>query len=128
MTETHAVIIDDNEMGLKVLAQMLEMNGITYTAIQKPKTIPDTLKMLEKVDVIFLDLEMPELDGYQVLRIIKEELAIQAPVVAYTVHISEVHEARELGFDGFIAKPLRIDRFARQLKDILQGVPVWDIS
>lgn len=122
---THAVLIDDNEMGLKVLANLLDIAGVSYTQIQRPTEAKAVLKSLPEIDVIFLDLEMPVINGYEMLQLIKGELGIQAPVIACTVHTSEIQEARELGFDGFLGKPLRMQQFPQQLANILNGVPVW---
>ena len=77
-------------------------------------------------DVIFLDLEMPEINGYEMIEILKNELGVSAPIIAYSVHISEVHVARKLGFDGFLGKPLRRTEFPGQLQRILNGEKVWE--
>lgn len=126
MSAIHALIVDDNEMGLKVLGNLLELNGATYTGLQDASMLGTALASMDHVDVIFLDLEMPRLNGYEALDQLRNEYNIQAPIIAYTVNSQELTTARELGFDGFIEKPLRMDRFAQQLQDIMNGVPVWD--
>lgn len=128
MTEIHAVIIDDSEIGLKVLGGMLEISRIAYTAIQDPRHVRATLQTLPRIDVIFLDLEMPHLSGPDVLRLIKQELGLTAPVVAYSVHTSEVDVVRQLGFDGFIGKPVDLRAFPAHLDNILNGRPVWVVG
>lgn len=49
------------------------------------------------------------------------------PIVAYSVHVSEIEIARRAGFDGFLGKPLDADRFSDQLRRILSGEQVWEI-
>jgi two-component system, cell cycle response regulator DivK len=127
MSQPHALIIDDNAKNVTVLANMLSEENVTNTQVTNPKQIDSVLNNLNQVDVIFLDLEMPGLDGYQVLQKIKSDARFQGvPVVAYTVHVSEIHAANKGGFDGFIGKPLNADKFPQQLKRILNGQAVWE--
>ncbi|PJF26932.1 MAG: hypothetical protein CUN53_05945 [Phototrophicales bacterium] len=49
-----------------------------------------------------------------------------APIIACTVHNHEIALAKRMGFDGFIAKPLDVTRFSKQIERILKGEPVWD--
>lgn len=128
MATIHALIIDDSEIGLKVLASMLEMAGATYTAVQDPRMAQSVFASLQQVDVVFLDLEMPFLNGGEVLHAIRQDFSPQIPFVAYSVHTSELALARDLGFDGFLGKPISMKDFPRQLHDIIAGIPVWSVS
>jgi len=123
----HALIIDDNRNNIDVLTMLLEQEGVSQTAVQNGKQVTKALDQIEKVDVVFLDLEFPYGDGFQVLEVVKAipEFA-DVPVIAYTVHTSEIDEVRRAGFDGFLGKPLDSRRFSGQLKRILNGIPVWD--
>jgi len=47
--------------------------------------------------------------------------------VACTVHLNEINRVRELGFTGFISKPLDQKRFPEQVKRILHGEQVWEL-
>jgi CheY-like chemotaxis protein len=122
----HALIIDDNITGMKVLAGLLDNLHATYTYVQDPTKVTDIVD--ESFDVIFLDLEMPKLDGYKVLQLLRESAKVTAPIVAYSVHTSEVSTVRDLGFDGFLGKPLDRTQFAGQLQRILAGEHVWAVE
>jgi two-component system, cell cycle response regulator DivK len=122
----HALVIDDNEVGIQVLAQLLEVSGVTFTALQDPRRVVDVIDAAQQFDVVFLDLEMPRIDGYGVLQFLKVDIGLNAPVIAYTVNLNEMAQAQEVGFDGFLGKPLRKDRFPGQLRRILNGKPVWE--
>jgi two-component system, cell cycle response regulator DivK len=129
MSQPHAVIIDDNAKNVSVLAQMLADENVTNTQITRPQQIDAFLQNVGQVDVIFLDLEMPGLDGYDVLKKLRSDSRFQGvPIVAYTVHVSEIHAASQEGFDSFIGKPLDPDKFPGQLARILRGVPVWETA
>lgn len=125
---THALIIDDDPNNGEVLAELLQMEGISSSRVQNPTSVDRTLSA-DQYDVIFLDLEMPNLNGYQVLEKIQTNTRYAGvPVVAYTVHLNEIHTAKEVGFHSFIGKPLDADRFPSQIKRILDGSPVWEMS
>jgi two-component system, cell cycle response regulator DivK len=125
MPETHALIIEDNPTNIEVLTELLSVLGATFTTIQDPTHLERCLLGLPTVDIVFVDLEMPKRNGYEVLKILRT-YPIEAPIVAYTVHTSEINTAKESGFDSFLGKPLRGDRFPHQLSKILSGEPVWE--
>jgi two-component system, cell cycle response regulator DivK len=127
MTKGHAVIIDDNRPNSEVLAMLLDNEGISSTVIASPRNLTEALGEIGSISVIFLDLEIPNYDGFAILHDLKSEPRLSGtPVVAYTVHVSEVNEARDAGFDGFLGKPLDTLRFPEQLQRILNNEPVWD--
>ena len=124
---THALIIDDNSRNVTVLATLLEEEKVTSTRVTHPNQLDAAIDTLEQVNVVFLDLEMPGVDGYQVLDRLKKDARFKGvPIVAYTVHVSEIHNASQHGFDSFLGKPLDADKFPGQLKRILKGERVWE--
>jgi len=124
---THALIIDDDIKNLTVLQQMLSHQGITHTSVQDSTQVEIVLEDLDTVDIIFLDLEMPEIDGYQLFELFQQypKLA-NTRIIACTVHTAELHTAQNMGFHSFISKPLNIHRFPEQVNNILDGIAVWD--
>ena len=126
MTVQHALIIDDDAYSVHIMERLLDQEDIAYTAITDPTRLAQLLETVEKIDVIFLDLEMPKLDGYEVLAILKTHFGENVPIVACTVHTAEINTTRKLGFSSFVAKPLDTDRFPNQLSRILSGEPVWE--
>ncbi len=126
MANLHALIIDDDAYSLHVMERLLDQENISYTAVADPTCVEDLLKTLDTVDIVFLDLEMPKLDGYEVLAMLKKHLDAKVPIVACTVHTAEINNTRRQGFFSFVAKPLDLDRFSDQLNRILNGIPVWE--
>jgi len=118
-------VIDDNAQNRKVLVQLLAKQGIDAIEIPDSRKLSNDLPAIGAVDVVFLDLEMPGLDGYDVKNLLREQLGT-TPIVAYTVHVSEMNVVRQSGFDGFIGKPVDNARFPDQLARILNGQQVWD--
>jgi two-component system cell cycle response regulator DivK len=122
-----ALIIEDNPGDTKVLQSLLSRIGVTYLAID-PHNILSGLSQAAIPDVIFLDLEMPEMNGYEVLAELQASPDFDGvPVVAYTSHTSQMAAAREAGFNGFLGKPLVSGEFAKQLEEIINGGSVWEV-
>jgi CheY-like chemotaxis protein len=126
MANLHALIIDDDAYSIYIMERLLDQEDISYTAIADPTQLNGTLQTLEKVDIVFLDLEMPQLDGYEVLAMLKKHIDPEVPIVACTVHTAEIGKTRRQGFSSFVAKPLDLDRFSDQLHRILNGTAVWE--
>lgn len=125
----HALIIDDDRSNLDVLAQLLELSGVRYTALLNAEEAPQLIESGKKFDIIIIDLEMPNINGYELLAFIQQQPHLSGvPVVACTVYSNEIATAHELGFHSFIAKPLDVDKFPQQLEMILSGQPVWENS
>lgn len=129
MTNPHALIIDDNSLNIDVLVMLLENEAVTYSAIDSLRKLPDALNANPAIDIIFLDLEFPNGDGFDVLPDLKADIRLQdVPIVAYSVHTSEIDRARRAGFDSFLGKPLSSRQFPNQLRRILNGEAVWEVN
>src|SRR5258708_31214578 len=116
----HALIIDDNSENLEVLSLLLKREGIAPIVLKSPREMSAAVNGSTQVDVVFLDLEFPNHSGLDLITELKKETRLKGiPIVAYSVHTSEVAEARAAGFDGFIGKPLVVDRFPSQIRQIL---------
>lgn len=123
----HILIIDDEANNLEVLAQLLEAQHITCSLVKDPSQTFKILANLQQLDAVILDLEMPKMDGYQLLALLREELGRSVPIICSSVHLSEIDTARRVGFDGFLGKPLDADRFPRLVQGILNGQSIWEL-
>jgi CheY-like chemotaxis protein len=123
----NALIIEDNPSDAKVLQTLLGRLGAAYRTMSG-HTFMKSLENVPIPSIVFLDLEMPGFDGYEVLQQLQAmpDFA-QVPVVACTAHASEMSAARRAGFHSFLGKPLESAEFADQLAAILKGEPVWEV-
>ena len=126
--QRHALIIDDNPSTVEVLTALLRMEGVRATAFLRPDRALEALPTLRPVDVVFCDIEMPHVSGFDLLPELKRILGNAVPIIAYTVHTSEIELARRYGFSGFLGKPVDGEQFSAHLSRILAGLPVWEIS
>ena len=127
MSDFHAVIIDDDETSIDVLATLLETMNASYHAIQDPSQLQNLSDILPNSDIIFLDVDMP-INGYNILRTLQDTYQIQAPVVAYTVYTEEAESLHTAGFHGLLSKPLKVEQFEGWVQQILAGELVWDLG
>ncbi len=122
-----ALIIEDDETDVDVLRSLLTRLGATCTVLYDSREIFPALKAIPVPHIIFLDLEIPGTNGYEVLEALIADPDLRPiPVVAYTSHLSEMATAREAGFHSFLGKPLKGGNFAHYLEQILNGHSVWE--
>lgn len=124
-----ALIIDDNHFNIKILAQYLHDEGFDSISVSNPEQLEDILDSMKDVQLVFLDLEMPEIDGFDVLKILRADPHFSnIPIIAHSVHSSQIKMVHDSGFNGFIGKPLNEDKFPQQLAHILAGKNVWETA
>lgn len=126
MPPTHILIVDDDENSLKVMGRMLDSEGATYVAVADPTDVEGAIEHSAPLDVVFLDLEMPKMNGFELLERLTAILGPEVPIVACTVHVNEIDTAHQLGFHSFVSKPINMTRFPDQLRRILDGERVWE--
>jgi DNA-binding response OmpR family regulator len=114
-------LVDDNE-DIRFLARcMLMAAGFSVTEAEGGRA---ALAMLadETPDALLLDVQMPDMDGWQTLRAIRENPATaELPVVLWTVkgRAEDVVRGWELGCDGYIAKPFDSKRLREEVKRVI---------
>jgi len=88
------------------------------------------LAITPRPDIIFLDIHVKPITGFEMLTIIREQaLFADVPVVALTASVmnEEIHKLRSAGFDGCISKPIDMEQFPEQMQRILNGEMIWRI-
>lgn len=133
LSEVSVLIVEDNVRNYALLARVLAFMGVKQTEWRRSgwQVLEFAQDTMPKVDLILLDIHLPEEDGFQVLeRIRRDERFDDTRVVAVTADISAANlsRAQTVGFDGFLAKPINIDLFPEQVQRILEGEPVWDLG
>jgi two-component system, LytTR family, response regulator len=110
-----AVIVDDEPIARRVLREQLEIAAdveIVGEASSGPEALAQIIQL--EPDLVFLDLEMPELDGFSVLRSLKPEtIPLIIFVTAYNQHALE---AFNVGALDYLLKPVREERLSAALQ------------
>lgn len=114
-----ALIVDDKELNRLVLKEMLEGAGILTIEAENGKVAVERAREFRPA-MIFMDIKMPVMDGYESVQILKGDETTKAiPVFALTASAFVNDEARILssGFDGFLAKPFKRGSLFRLIHD-----------
>ncbi|MCI8508016.1 MAG: response regulator [Lachnospiraceae bacterium] len=116
-----ALVVDDNEINLRVAEGILKLYDITCTLARSGKEAIELLKD-QDMDIVFMDHMMPELDGIETTEIIRRtggEYGRNLPIIALTANVA--NGAREMflqqGFQGFLPKPVglkTVDKILRR--------------
>ena len=114
--------IDDDQIGLKFSSLMLRGLGATVTAYEGGLAFKKNF-IEEDFDFALLDLQMPEIDGYQVLDILKGMEAYKdLPIVAMTANVfaNEKERMEKEGFDGILLKPFGEKEILHKVNELLK--------
>ena len=118
----HVLIIDDQQSNIEALGALLTREGVSSDSVMSARQLGSITH--QNYDAVFLDLEFPNDNGFTLLGEVRGKFP-GAPVIAYSVHTSEMEAAREVGFDGFLGKPLSVRDFPEHIRQILNREPVW---
>lgn len=110
------LLVDDHRDTLEIFSALLEMWGHEVRPVQRPALALSTaLEFLP--DVVFLDLGMPEMDGSEVARLLRQHPRLEGlHLVAVTGHGIEEVQARGARFDAHLMKPVD----PRELRGFIQ--------
>ncbi len=133
LAKAFVMVVEDNADNMWIITEMLnDEDRVRYCNVRPSGK--QLFAFMQKDDVppinlILLDLNLPGEDGYGILQKIRVHPKLSnAVVIAVTADntAEDVAKARTAGFDGFIGKPLRHDRFPNQLHRIMDGEEVWE--
>ncbi|MBI3362214.1 MAG: response regulator [Chloroflexi bacterium] len=126
------LIVEDNVANFVLIARMLAYMGVPRCEWKTSGwQVVEYADILPRVDLILMDIRLPYEDGYSALRKVRGSPRLKDTiVVAVTAEASEeqMAKARQAGFDGFLGKPLDPDRFPDQIRRLLHGEGVWELS
>lgn len=125
--------IDDNAESRMIMEILLadDLKFSQYMILDENEDFSTIFERLPfQPTIIFLDIHMSPLDGFDLLRIIRGyEVYQNTPILAMTASVmdDEVKLLQEVGFNGLVAKPIHQTKFSYVLNSILNGEEVWQI-
>jgi two-component system, cell cycle response regulator DivK len=119
------LLVEDNYDNYEMVRFLLERAGYTVIGARTGREGVTAAKE-HKPDVILMDLSLPEMDGWEAAREIKNDPEIaNIPLIALTAHTlpGDRKKALESGFDDYISKPINVPAFYDIVKDVLNKKP-----
>ncbi len=117
-----ALIVEDNENNMELISFILEANGEeTLKAVNGVEGVQRALH--EKPDYVILDIQLPDIDGLEVLKQIRaSEEGKNIPVIAMTSYAMSGDKEKmiQAGCNGYIEKPIDPERVMSQIHDVLE--------
>ncbi|WP_052507504.1 PAS domain-containing hybrid sensor histidine kinase/response regulator [Desulfonatronovibrio magnus] len=119
------LLVDDFEINQEIMHEILIQKGCTVDIAENGKIALDMIT--RGYDLIFMDLHMPVLNGFEAARKIRQhsDPAIsQVPIIALTAYTDEVHEQKAIkaGMNGYLIKPVGPQVLMRTITDIFTDV------
>ncbi len=126
--------VEDDELSRQIMQTIIQrVMGYQHLYIfENSENFEDRVVALPITPtIIFLDIHLRPLDGFELLKLIRANPSFHAvKVVALTASVmnEEVDQLKQSGFDGAISKPLSLDTFPPLIPRILQGEVIWHVG
>jgi CheY-like chemotaxis protein len=120
-TGPRILVVDDNHMNLELVSYMLDADGFVVRMVNGAATALDAIDAF-RPELILMDIQLPDIDGLTLTRRLKGDPATSdIVVVAFTAYAMKGDEAkmRAAGCDGYIAKPINVATFIKQVRACL---------
>jgi signal transduction histidine kinase/CheY-like chemotaxis protein len=108
LNEVKVLIAEDNPMNQQLIKHLMKNWVIDHTIVNNGAEAVEALK-IENFNIVLMDIQMPEMDGYTATAVIRNELKLQIPIIAMTAHamMGEKEKCLQLGMNDYISKPLK---------------------
>ncbi|KAF2494033.1 hypothetical protein BU16DRAFT_62791 [Lophium mytilinum] len=127
--KVRVLVAEDNKTNQEVVLRMLKLEDIYDVTVAKDgqealDRVKESMENSNPYNLIFMDVQMPNLDGLQSTRLIRQS-GFSAPIVALTAYAEEsnVKECLDSGMDFFLAKPIRRPALKHVLKTYCPPIP-----
>ncbi len=117
------LIVEDNEKNMKLVRDILRHQG-HETIEATTGTQGVELAIARRPDLVLMDIQLPDIDGIEALRRIREVQALDGtPVVAVSASVmpDDHQKIVRSGFDAFVTKPINLKPFLETVKRFLEG-------
>lgn len=123
----HLLLVEDNPLNQQVAAEMLRLEGASVEIAANGLLALEALRRQpERFDLVLMDLQMPELDGLETTRRIRQQLGLTAlPIVAMTANAmtSDRDQCLAAGMNDHIAKPINLEELVTVICRLTCGAP-----
>ncbi len=121
LNEKEILLVDDNLVNLMIAKKILVSYGVNITTAENGAKAVE-LASEGKFDLILMDIQMPEMDGYQATKIIRQTLQLNLPIIALSANVMQNDRrlSKLSGMDDHLAKPIKVDKLIGTIVSFLQ--------
>lgn len=129
-SDRRLLLVEDNELNREIALELLQMTGARVDSAENGKIAVEMFERAEPgcYDLIFMDIRMPVMDGYEAARRIRalpRADAARVPIIALTADafIGDIEKARQAGMNQHMAKPIEPPRLLALMEEFLGDAP-----
>ncbi|WP_348771802.1 response regulator [Alteromonas sp. MMG017] len=118
--KTRVLLAEDNDINVEVITAML--NSTNLQILRAPNGNDAIHKLSQQpFDVILMDIQMPEMDGYEATRVIRHQMNVTLPIIALTANAmqQDIDACLHAGMDDHVSKPIRKEKLLEVLDKYL---------
>lgn len=110
------LVVDDNVMNRNLMRHLLESRHFSFEIVSNGREAIENLQQ-KKYDLVLMDIQMPEMDGYAASRYIRSMLQLDVPIIAMTAHAmaGEREKCLASGMNEYLSKPIREQELFRMI-------------
>ncbi len=104
------LVAEDEDLNYLLIQEIFKKNKVKLIRAKTGRQVIDIFKENSNIDLILMDIKMPEINGYEATRIIKEIRDV--PIIAQTAYAmaGEENKSKKAGCDEYITKPININK------------------
>ena len=129
MSKLKILLVEDNQLNIMLVSSLFAennlklqtaANGKVCIEMLKPKNGLTKSKLAKNFDIILMDMQMPVMNGYDAVNIIRNELKNTIPIIAMTAHAmaGEREKCLDLGMNDYISKPINATQLFEKIHDL----------
>ncbi|MHA8072619.1 PAS domain S-box protein [Aquirufa ecclesiirivi] len=115
------LMCEDNEMNQRLAKTVIHNFGYQLDIANNGK---EGIELLQKkdYDLVLMDLQMPEMDGYQATMYIRNEMKSDIPIIAMTAHslVGEQQKCFDIGMNGYVSKPYKQQELLQKIQEFIR--------
>lgn len=104
---TKILVVEDMELNQLLMKTLLDDFGFECEIASNGKIAIEKLK-LKKFDIVLMDLQMPEMNGFETTLYIREKMKLDIPIIALTADVTtiDVEKCKQVGMNDYVSKPV----------------------
>jgi len=127
LSKLNILLVEDNHLNVMLISSLFSENHLKFEVaengkigIQQHKENENSTAPITNFDIILMDMEMPEMNGYEAVKIIRNKLKNNVPIIAMTANAmaGEREKCLDLGMNDYISKPIDANQLFEKIYDL----------